>query len=91
MRQQKLVCATKRAKMLKFEENINKSEITLHGVTAKNEIMKPVKFTDTSGAKVSFDVIVRVRQCHKKDEVETVTVQEVKPGVLLQPFDQYEA
>lgn len=77
--------------MVTFEENINKSEINLHGLTSKNEVMKSVKFNDSTGAKVNFDVVIRVKQCHKKDEMETVTIQEVKPGLILMPFDQYEA
>ena len=40
MRSQKLVCATKRSKMAAFEENINKSEVNLHGLTSKNDVIK---------------------------------------------------
>ena len=91
LRQQKLIVVVKRSKMMSFEENINKQEVNLHGLTSKNEVMKQVKFTDSSGAKVSFDVYVRVKQSHKKDEVETKTVTEVKPGELVTPFDIFKA
>lgn len=54
--------------MLKFEENINKVEITLHGLAMKSELVKNIKFDDGK-TRVSFDVVVRVRQAFKKDEM----------------------
>lgn len=74
---------------MSFEENIHKQEINLHGFSQKNQVTKQINFTDSSGEKVSFDVLVRIKQSHKKDEIETTTITEVKPGEIITAFDVY--
>lgn len=77
--------------MLVSEENLNKSEVTLHGFSHKNEIGKSIRFDDTSGKKVNFDVFVRIKQALRKDEMENKTITTQSLGKVPLSFLAFEA
>lgn len=53
---QKLIIALKDHKAMFFEKNLTKTDLSMHGLVAANQISKVVKFE-----KIKIEVFVRIR------------------------------
>ena len=67
-----------------FEENIFKTEVGFIGLSKTNEVVKKIKFE-----KVSFNVVVRIRQSLSKTETEIVEDTKLVLEKVYTPFSEY--